>query len=251
MDTLNKSSIIDEKVSEPSENEYSGIESEDEEFKLKEEKLKEDDEEIGEEQEEIGEEQEEIDEEQEEIGEEQEESDDEEENSEDEEEDIDQDSKFKKKKNKTNKSKTYKSYNTMYINNNLEEEDSELFLQKFLEKNKSDYIINNHQECLTKNFEEIKKLLVIKKNSDGIIIDELHKTIPILTKYEMTKIIGIRVKQLNSGCKPYITINENIIDNFIIANKELKLKKLPFIIERPMPNNINEYWRLQNLEILQ
>ena len=75
-------------------------------------------------------------------------------------------------------------------------------------------------------------------------------TDPCLTKYEKTKILGIRLKQLNNGSLPYVKVKENILDNFIIAKIELKQKKLPFIIQRPLPNNTFEYWKLEDLEIL-
>ena len=101
-----------------------------------------------------------------------------------------------------------------------------------------------------KNFNEIKELCKIIRNKDGIIVDEMHKTMPLLTKYEKTKILGMRVKQLNSGANPYISINEKIIDNYLIAQMELEQKKLPFIIQRPLPNNNFEYWKLQDLDLL-
>ena len=135
------------------------------------------------------------------------------------------------------------------FNNDLENNDSMEFLQKFGLEQKQDYIISNHQECLSKNFEEIKKLCKVIRNKDNIIIDELHKTIPILTKYEKAKILGIRIKQLNNGNKPYVSISENILDNNIVANLELESKKLPFIITRPIPNNTFEYWKLNDLEL--
>jgi DNA-directed RNA polymerase I, II, and III subunit RPABC2 len=78
----------------------------------------------------------------------------------------------------------------------------------------------------------------------------MHKTMPILTKYEKTKILGMRVKQLNSGANQYVTTNEKIIDNYLIAQMELEQKKLPFIIQRPLPNNNFEYWKLQDLDLL-
>jgi len=121
---------------------------------------------------------------------------------------------------------------------------------KFNDEFKKNHILNHHNECLYKNFNEIKELSKITRNKDGIIIDELHKTISILTKYEKTKILGIRVKQLNSGAEPYITVNEKIIDNYLIAQMELEQKKIPFIIQRPLPNNSFEYWKLQDLDIL-
>ena len=121
---------------------------------------------------------------------------------------------------------------------------------KFNNELKKNHTLNYHNECLYKNFNEIKELCKIIRNKDGIIVDEMHKTMPLLTKYEKTKILGMRVKQLNSGADPYITINEKIIDNYLIAQMELEQKKLPFIIQRPLPNNNFEYWKLQDLDLL-
>jgi DNA-directed RNA polymerase subunit K/omega len=131
----------------------------------------------------------------------------------------------------------------------LENNDSLEFLQKFNEDNKEDYIVNNHFELLNKNLDEIKKLSQITKDNNNNIIDEFHRTLPILTKYEKTKILGIRLKQLNNGSEPFINVNEDIIDNNIIALKELENKKLPFIIVRPLPNRTFEYWKLKDLEV--
>jgi len=132
----------------------------------------------------------------------------------------------------------------------LETENSQEFLEKFDLEFKNDYIKNFHSECLGINFEEIKMLSKITRDNENNIIDKFHTTIPILTKFEKTKILGIRVKQLNNGAKPFINIDENILDNFIIATKELEEKKLPFIIQRPLPNNTFEYWKISDLEII-
>jgi len=137
-----------------------------------------------------------------------------------------------------------------FNNIDLENNDSIEFLQKFNKEYKSDYIASNHQESLNKNYNEIKKLILIKKDNNNNIIDPLHKTIPILSKYEKTKIIGIRLKQLNNGSKPYIVISDTILDNNIIVNMEIQQKVLPFIISRPLPNNTCEYWKLQDLELI-
>lgn len=125
-----------------------------------------------------------------------------------------------------------------------------------LEK-KVEYIKETHPQEISKTFEEMIALTRIKRKknkTDGedIIIDEKHTTVPILTKYEKTRILGIRVSQLNEGAPRYINFgNEHvIIDNNVIAEKELRMKKLPFIISRPLPNGEKEHWRLQDLEIL-
>ena len=143
------------------------------------------------------------------------------------------------------------SYKASFIfNDDLEANDSHEFLQKFNKESKNDFIASNHQECLSKNLDEIKDLLDVIRDKNNIIIDELHKTLPILTKYEKTRILGIRIKQLNNGSLPYVKVSEDLLDNFIIAEKELKEKKIPFIIQRPLPNNTFEYWKLEDLEIL-
>jgi hypothetical protein len=36
-----------------------------------------------------------------------------------------------------------------------------------------------------------------------------------------------------------------------IALEEFKQKKIPFVIRRPLPNGISEYWKMQDLEILE
>ena len=71
------------------------------------------------------------------------------------------------------------------------------------------------------------------------------------TKYEKTRILGIRAKQINNGAKPLVTFNTQIIDGYLIALKELEEKKIPIIIRRPIPNGASEYWHLKDLEILQ
>ena len=146
------------------------------------------------------------------------------------------------------KSDSYKS--SFIFNDDLEANDSHEFLQKFNKDSKNDFIASEHQECLSKNLDEIKDLFNVIRDKNNIIIDELHKTIPILTKYEKTRILGIRIKQLNNGSLPYVMVSEDLLDNFIIAEKELKEKKIPFIIQRPLPNNTFEYWKLQDLEII-
>ncbi len=140
---------------------------------------------------------------------------------------------------------------TKYTKYDYELEDiGESDVYKLNEKFKQNHILNYHNECLHRNFNEIKELCKITRNKDGIIIDELHKTIPLLTKYEKTKILGMRVKQLNNGAQPYIAKNEKAIDNYLIALIELEQKKIPFIIQRPLPNNTFEYWKLHDLDLL-
>jgi DNA-directed RNA polymerase I, II, and III subunit RPABC2 len=133
---------------------------------------------------------------------------------------------------------------------NENDEDDDDILQKFDNETKKMYIASHHPECLSFNHEETDTLSRVVRDENGRIIDPYHKTLPFLTKYEKTRILGIRTKQLNEGAKPYIDVNPTIIDGYIIAQLELEHKRLPFIIRRPIPNGGSELWKLQDLEII-
>lgn len=136
-----------------------------------------------------------------------------------------------------------------------DEDEDENYLMKFDREIRKNYLVDFHPETLANNYSEIQALVNITRDDRGVIIDEFHKTLPFLTKYEKTRILGQRTKQINSGAKPYIDVNrefnnKRVIDGSIIALKELELKRIPFIIRRPLPNGGSEYWRLQDLELI-
>ena len=124
------------------------------------------------------------------------------------------------------------------------------YLQKFDAATRQNIISEFHPELQSHNYDEIANMCVIVRDATGTPIDPLHRTIPILTRYEKARVLGERAKQLNSGAKPFVTIDDAVIDGYLIALKELEEKKMPFIIKRPMPNGGCEYWRLSDLEIL-
>jgi DNA-directed RNA polymerase I, II, and III subunit RPABC2 len=147
-----------------------------------------------------------------------------------------------------------KSKKTQLIIQDDEDEDEdeydENYLQKFDNEIIKNYVNEFHPECLNHNYEEIQKLSVVTKNSNGIIIDPLHRTIPYLTKYERARILGQRAKQIETGAKPLVNVPENIVDSYIIAELELREKRIPFIIRRPIPGGACEYWNLKDLEVI-
>ena len=129
------------------------------------------------------------------------------------------------------------------------EEYDDSYLQKFSDDQKKSLIEEYHPEIIYHNNSEIEQLSKCVKNSKSIVCDPLHMTIPFLTKFEYTRILGMRTKQINNGSKPFVKVPEGIIDGYLIAEKELREKKLPFIIKRPIPNGGCEYWKLQDLEL--
>ena len=140
--------------------------------------------------------------------------------------------------------------------NNDEDEDEDeddndvddSYLQKFSKDIAKNVVLDFHPECKIHNYDEIKKMSEVTRDSFGIVIDPLHKTISSLTKYEKAKILGQRAKQIESGSLPMVKIPESLIDCHIISEMELKQKKIPFIIKRPIPGGCVEYWKVSDLE---
>ena len=131
-----------------------------------------------------------------------------------------------------------------------DEDEEEDYLQKFDKNIRADFITTHHPESKNHNYEEIKALSRVSRNSSGIVSDVLHKTLPFLTKYEMTRVLGQRARQINSGAKTFVVVPPNIIDGYLIAKMELEQKKMPFIIKRPLPNRGFEYWNVSDLELI-
>ena len=131
-----------------------------------------------------------------------------------------------------------------------EYEEDEDYNKKFARDINENYVEIYHPETISHNFDEVTALSSVIRNKDNMIIDDLHKTIPFLSKFEKTKILGLRACQLSEGSKPFINVNKEIISSYIIATMELKQKKIPFIIRRPLPNGSSEYWKIQDLEII-
>lgn len=70
-------------------------------------------------------------------------------------------------------------------------------------------------------------------------------TRPKMTQYEKALVLGKRATQISSGAKPNITVKVGmtVVE---IATEELRQKKVPFIIKRPIGNKF-EYWKIKDL----
>ena len=129
-------------------------------------------------------------------------------------------------------------------------DDGTNYLRKFDSEVHENYIASCHQEMMHLNTAEVASLVRVVRNADGAIVDVMHKTMPFMTKYEKTRILGQRAKQLNQGAQPLIPVDKKIIDGYLIAQLELQQKALPFIIRRPLPGGKSEYWRVSDLELI-
>ena len=131
-----------------------------------------------------------------------------------------------------------------------DEDEDEDYLQKIDDDLHNHFLQSFHPELLQHNYEEVAALTKVTRNTEGIIIDPLHRTLPFITRYERAKILGERASQLEAGAKPMVKVEPNVLDGYLIALKEFEEKKIPFIVKRPLPNGSCEYWKLQDLEII-
>ena len=139
-----------------------------------------------------------------------------------------------------------KSDDTDDLEDDDDDEYDETYLQKLSNSFSNNKLVDAHNEVKHINNEELLSLTKTVRDKDNIIIDDLHRTHPVLSKYEKTNILGKRLKQLNSGAEPFV--NTQLNDNYLIAIQELDEKKIPFIIQRPLPNGGSEYWKVSDLE---
>ena len=94
--------------------------------------------------------------------------------------------------------------------------------------------------------EEFHDYTEIFKNYENL--KKHNKTASILNRYEKAKIIGLRAQQLAMGSKPLVEPDIHTLDVITIAEKELKLKKIPFLIKRKVGKNV-EYWKIEDLSV--
>jgi len=74
-----------------------------------------------------------------------------------------------------------------------------------------------------------------------------NRTLPKITKYEKALLIGKRGKQIEEGANPNVKVlpGQSAIE---IAEEELRQRKIPLIIKRPLGNTF-EYWRPRDMEV--
>ena len=71
-------------------------------------------------------------------------------------------------------------------------------------------------------------------------------TSPYMTKYERARVLGTRALQI-AMCAPVMVELEGETDPLVIAQKELKQRKIPIIIRRYLPDGSYEDWAIEDL----
>merc|ERR1719391_1250131 len=88
-----------------------------------------------------------------------------------------------------------------------------------------------------------EKIEVITDGSSGQVDPLKRITTKYMTKYEKARVLGTRALQI-AMCAPLMVELDGEIDPLIIAMKELKARKIPFIIRRYLPDGSFEDWAL-------
>ena len=91
------------------------------------------------------------------------------------------------------------------------------------------------------------KEIISKSNSYSKYYSSTKQTKPFLTKFEKTKLIGIRAQMIAEGSKPLVIVPEHITKCIDIAELEFKEKKIPLFIKRNINQVDYEYWRQEDM----
>jgi DNA-directed RNA polymerase subunit K/omega len=122
-----------------------------------------------------------------------------------------------------------------------EDEDNAIY-----EENDEECLIEKGMEDEVDILDNIYNSEILNKNEE-ITVEKHERISPCrLTKYELTRLLGERTKQLTEGAKPLVKNYKGLSYN-IIVNEEFKHNMLPFKIKRQLPNGKFELWDLEEL----
>lgn len=138
------------------------------------------------------------------------------------------------------------------INNKTKKNDDELSDNDLTEISN----INNNEDIDSINYlREDTELNDHNFNNNYTIVEKKDRiTTPYLTRYEYIRCLSERTKQISLGAKVMIK-NANMLQKNKtpkeLAQYEIKeTKSCPLIIVRVLPNNTEEHWDINELEIL-
>ncbi|KAJ1857130.1 DNA-directed RNA polymerases I, II, and III subunit RPABC2 [Coemansia sp. RSA 1822] len=100
-------------------------------------------------------------------------------------------------------------------------------------------------EMEIQNPEESVEIFLPETNAEPIPSGE-RITTPYMTKYERARILGARALQISMNA-PVMVELDGESDPYVIALKELRSKKIPFVIRRYLPDGSYEDWRVTEL----
>lgn len=85
-----------------------------------------------------------------------------------------------------------------------------------------------------------------RRGGGGAVPRHERTTTPYMTKYERARILGTRALQISMNA-PVLVQLEGETDPLEIAGKELREKRVPFVVRRYMPDGSYEDWGIDEL----
>ena len=70
-----------------------------------------------------------------------------------------------------------------------------------------------------------------------------------MSKYEYTKVLGMRAQQITMGSNPLITITPDMKSAVEVAEEELRQRKTPYIVARKINNKKTDFWKIEDMVI--
>ena len=119
----------------------------------------------------------------------------------------------------------------------------------------------DYDENVDKEFEETeedgeeseeKESQILEQEDErrgNAITGEARTTTPFLTKYEKARVIGARALQISKNAPILVNLNPGESDPILIAEKELRESRIPFIIRRFLPDGSYEDWSVRELKM--
>jgi DNA-directed RNA polymerase subunit K/omega len=102
--------------------------------------------------------------------------------------------------------------------------------------------------------QDVYRDTIEKESMDGTSAPSTRVSLPWMTKYEFDQLIGLRTMHLSKGAVPFVVLPKDFsiksnIELRKIAIEELLSGKMPYIIERPMPDKKSEFWHVKDLNL--
>ena len=143
----------------------------------------------------------------------------------------------------------------------LDEEDIDNFMNEELEAEAergeegegAEGVESDEEEEEDEFDEPAMRLLETVEDSDDVESRWLRnrdkrETLPIMTKYEYTKMLGIRIQQIADGAPTLLSVDVGHLTSAKeIAQEEFRQNLIPFIIQRPLPDGTVELWKANEL----
>lgn len=138
--------------------------------------------------------------------------------------------------------------NLEIVEEEIVEEEVEQEEKTTLFSNPIESLLKSHPECVLDYEEDEQPSIPLRATLSED--DSYHKSMPFLSVFEKTKILGLRTNQLAQGARPYIVVPEHITNVLDIAKLELEQRRLPIIIKRHMPDGTYEKFRLSDMIVI-